>query len=33
MGLQRVTRGFKGFQIVTTCYMGLQGVTGGYRGC
>ena len=28
-GLERVTRGYRGLQGVTRCYKGLQGVTGG----
>ena len=32
MGLERVTRGYKGLQDVTRGYRGLQGVTGGYKG-
>ena len=32
MGIQRVTRGYKGLQGVTGGYKGLQGVTGVTRG-
>ena len=32
MGIQGVTRGYKGLQRVTGGYKGLPGVTGGYRG-
>ena len=32
MGLQGVTRGYKGLQGVTRGYKGLQGVTGGDKG-
>ena len=32
MGIQGVTRGYKGLQGVTGGYKGLQGVTGGYKG-
>ena len=31
MGIQGVTRGYKGLQGVTRGYRGLQGVTGGYK--
>ena len=31
-GLQEVTGGYKGLQRVTGGYKGLQGVTGGYKG-
>ena len=32
MGIQGVTRGYRGLQGVTRGYRGLQGVTRGYRG-
>ena len=32
MGMQAVTRGYRGLQGVTGGYKGLQGVTMGYRG-
>ena len=32
MGIQGVTRGYRGLQEVTGGYKGLQGVTRGYRG-
>ena len=32
MGLQGVTRGYKGLKRVTKDYKRLQGVTGGYKG-
>ena len=32
MGIQGVTRGYKGLQGVTRGYKGLQGVTGGDKG-
>ena len=32
MGIQGVTRGYRGLQGVTGVYKGLQGVTGGYKG-
>ena len=32
MGIQGVTRGYKGLQGVTGGYKGLQGVTGGDKG-
>ena len=32
MGIQGVTRGYRGFQGVTRGYKGLQGVTGGDKG-
>ena len=32
MGIQGVTRGYRGFQGVTGGYKGLQGVTKGYKG-
>ena len=32
MGIQAVTRGYRGLQGVTGGYRGLQGVTGGYNG-
>ena len=32
MGLQGVTRGYRGSQGATGGYKGLQGVTSGYRG-
>ena len=32
MGIQGVTRGYRGLQGVTGGYKGLQGVTGGYKG-
>ena len=32
MGIQEVTRGYKGLQGVTRVYRGLQGVTQGYKG-
>ena len=32
MGIQGVTRGYKGLQRVTRGYKGLQKVTGGYKG-
>ena len=31
MGIQGVTRGYRGLQGVTGGYKGLQGVTGGYK--
>ena len=32
MGIQGVTRGYRGLQRVTRGYRGLQGVTRGYKG-
>ena len=32
MGIQGVTRGYRGLQEVTGGYKGLQRVTGGYKG-
>ena len=32
MGIQGVTRGYRGLQGVTRGYRGLQGFTGGYKG-
>ena len=32
MGIQGVTRGYRGLQEVTRGYKGLLGVTGGYKG-
>ena len=32
MGIQGVTRGYRGLQRVTRGYRGLQGVTKGYKG-
>ena len=32
MGIQGVTRGYRGLQGVTRGYKGLQGVTRGYKG-
>ena len=32
MGIQGVTRGYRGLQGVTRGYRGLQGVTGAYKG-
>ena len=32
MGIQGITRGYKGLQGVTRSYKGLQGVTGDYKG-
>ena len=32
MGIQEVTRGYRGLQGVTRGYKGLQGVTRGYKG-
>ena len=32
MGIQGVTRGYRGLQGITRCYKGLQSVTMGYKG-
>ena len=32
IGIQEITRGYRGLQGVTRCYRGLQGVTKGYKG-
>ena len=32
IGIQGVTRGYRGLEGVTGSYKGLQGVTGGYKG-